>query len=54
MKQILLILLMLSTLNGEDNPWEDEEDPECYAEAGMNCEELAEEWAEENEGEDDE
>ncbi len=54
MKQLLLILLMLTMLNGEENPYEDNmEESECWTEGGAPCEVLAEEW-EENEGDEDE
>ena len=33
----------------QENPYEESmEESECYAETGMNCEESAQEWADEN------
>ncbi len=53
-KVLLLIALLIVTAIAEENPWEDEEDFECYAESGMSCEEMAEEWDENHPKDEDE
>ncbi len=56
MRKLIAILLLLAviTANAEENPYYNWEDFECYAEAGLSCEELAEQWEDEHgEAEDD-
>ncbi len=50
----MLLLALTASISAEENPWDGEEDPECYAESGMNCEELSEQWDEENPQEEEE
>ena len=49
MRTLIIALMMLTAANaGEENPYNDMEPFECYAETGMNCEESAREWADEH------
>ncbi len=55
MRALLIALLLLTFSMAEENPYDDNmEEYECYAETGMNCEESAQEWADENEEENEE
>ena len=50
MKKTVIAVLLLTVITlAEENPYYSWEEFECYAEADLSCEELAEQWEEEHE-----